>query len=499
MTTMMLQPARAHEDVPLPMTIHQTLDVPATCRVIVVGDVHGCFRELQDLLTSVGYDAACDRIVLVGDLVNKGPQSTEVLRFAQRDGVSAVRGNHDDAALAAYYRWKATGDESPPEKYAYVMNWTQSDVEFLSALPFTISIPAHNTIVVHAGLVPGIPLEQQKPFDMYKMRFVGPNPENPNALVAYEKKPSAGDDGIAAQGIRQWASVWEGPQHVIFGHDAKAGLQRESFATGLDTGCCYGRQLSACILPVYEKVLASLQHVPRVVVNGDEAHVKTTLDPSTVSAQWKAVNGTTISRFDPSTPTNKGFHYARVLQYEPPQPELSLETLRVIWSVESFDVSLPTPSATPLVSSVRTELLSTDNLRDRTRFAAAEPSLLVRTDAISYVMNNAVVVDVAVWDASCQPIWGFTRTLAVTSSAARAEGRDFSRSVLGDQLDALEITHRDMVTGNSLNIQMEKATSSSAGREAKTRVFVKQVVLEVDVAFLNQTFSTSYPTTTRKR
>ncbi|GLD95198.1 hypothetical protein PINS_up003840 [Pythium insidiosum] len=261
----MVQRPRAHEDVPLPMTIHQTLDVPGTCRVVVIGDVHGCFIELQDLLAAIQYDATTDHIVLVGDLVNKGPQSTEVLRFAQRAGVSAVRGNHDDAALAAYYRWKAAGDASPPEKYAYVRDWTQVDVEFLASLPFTISIPGHNAIVVHAGLVPGVALGQQKPFDMYKMRFVGPNPENSQELVAYEKRPGEGD----SDSIQQWASVWQGPQHVIFGHDAKAGLQvafafpwsicatflmceyhqREPFATGLDTGCCYGRQLSACILP----------------------------------------------------------------------------------------------------------------------------------------------------------------------------------------------------------------------------------------------------------
>jgi bis(5'-nucleosyl)-tetraphosphatase (symmetrical) len=201
--------------------------VGADTRVIVVGDVHGCLDELQSLLVRVGYDRDADQLLLVGDLVNKGPKSAEVVRFVRESGALCVRGNHDDAALSAFYQWRASGGDMTAIalKYAYVAQLSPDDVAFLEQLPFTLSIPAHNAIVVHAGIVPGVDLREQRPVDLYKMRFLqreGSDQSDAGRWRALEKAKHAAEGSPTPL---KWAPLWPGPVHVYFGHAASTGLQ----------------------------------------------------------------------------------------------------------------------------------------------------------------------------------------------------------------------------------------------------------------------------------
>lgn len=70
---------------------------------MIVGDVHGCHEELLQLLDKCGADANTT-VILVGDLVNKGPFSAEVVSYARKNGVLSVRGNHDEALLKDIHR-----------------------------------------------------------------------------------------------------------------------------------------------------------------------------------------------------------------------------------------------------------------------------------------------------------------------------------------------------------------------------------------------------------
>jgi diadenosine tetraphosphatase ApaH/serine/threonine PP2A family protein phosphatase len=203
-------------------------------RHIIIGDIHGCLDELERLLRLVG-TGGDDVIVSVGDLVAKGPDSQGVVALARERNVLSVRGNHDEAVLR-HRRATLAKTELPRLKRSHravVESLEEPDWQYLEAMPLWLRLPAFSVLVVHAGMVPGVPLEQQRPEDLMTMR----------ALKADGTASSKLDDGP------RWASLWEGPERVIFGHDAISGLQIERFATGLDTGCVYGGSLTAVILP----------------------------------------------------------------------------------------------------------------------------------------------------------------------------------------------------------------------------------------------------------
>ncbi|CAJ1444559.1 unnamed protein product [Effrenium voratum] len=204
-------------------------------RVVVVGDVHGCAAELSRLLEALAFSSN-DQLIFVGDLIGKGPAPRETLRIARAHGARAVQGNHEFNLL----RWRKRGAPMPdPEKkvsskyLATVAELQDEDWRWLDSLPLTLQLELPvPTMVVHAGLLPGVPLEQQKHHDLVHLRSLD----------------SRGRGSEKLEGV-PWAKRWRGPQQVIFGHDARRGLQQEDFAVGLDTGCVYGGHLTALALP----------------------------------------------------------------------------------------------------------------------------------------------------------------------------------------------------------------------------------------------------------
>ena len=202
----------------------------AVTRTIVVGDLHGCLDELTRLVDEVEL-APEDRLISVGDLVGKGPDGSGVVRFFREGGHEAVRGNHDVKLIA-----RRSGNRTQPmsaSHEAHARALSSADWDWLEALPYWIEIPEHDAIVVHGGLVPGVALVDQDPTVMTNLRSIRAD-GTPSKRV---------DEGAP------WASRWPGPELVVFGHDAIRGLQRWPHAIGLDTGCVYGKELSALILP----------------------------------------------------------------------------------------------------------------------------------------------------------------------------------------------------------------------------------------------------------
>lgn len=76
-----------------------TLPVNTKGRDFVVGDIHGIFDVLDAALIAVNFDPACDRLISVGDLIDRGPQSHKVLDYLGQPWFHAIRGNHEDLFL----------------------------------------------------------------------------------------------------------------------------------------------------------------------------------------------------------------------------------------------------------------------------------------------------------------------------------------------------------------------------------------------------------------
>jgi len=206
-------------------------------RLVIVGDVHGCPDELEQLLKVVGFGKG-DQLVHTGDLVSKGPDSHGSVALARHYNALGVRGNHDQRVLD----WRAAQQanqplpELKPKHKTVVSQLNNSDWAYLASLPFYLRTHAPDgrpLVIVHAGVVPGIPLEEQKTRDLISLRSINADGTGSSKLT----------DGVP------WAPLFTGHEEIIFGHDAVRGMQHTPHALGLDTGCCYGRELSCYLLP----------------------------------------------------------------------------------------------------------------------------------------------------------------------------------------------------------------------------------------------------------
>jgi predicted phosphodiesterase len=203
-------------------------------RTIVIGDIHGCYDELLDLLERVAFGTD-DRVVCVGDLIVKGWKNREVLDLFMTDKrFSSVLGNHD-RALLRYWRGESARLKVKQEEARVELNRNQDQdryAAYLESLPLMLDLGSH--LVVHAGVRPGVALEEQSVKDLTELRTLG-------------------EDRTSREGT-PWYEVYEGEKTVLFGHWPAGELRRGPSALGLDTGCVYGYELTAYIIETQEVV-----------------------------------------------------------------------------------------------------------------------------------------------------------------------------------------------------------------------------------------------------
>ena len=206
-------------------------------RVIAIGDVHGCARELAELLEKLELRRH-DRVVLLGDLVNRGPDSAGVIELARRHAHCALLGNHELRLL----NFRRTGDPSHLKKYDHdtLAQLSAKDWAYLANLRLTYSIPEWSTVLVHGGFLPTQPWRSQGARIVTRIQVVGPDGE-PRKRSDFPDAP-------------HWSALWKGPPFVVYGHTPREQPAVERWSLGIDTACVQGGALTACILPNRELV-----------------------------------------------------------------------------------------------------------------------------------------------------------------------------------------------------------------------------------------------------
>ncbi len=237
-----------------------------------IGDVHGCYRTLQALLGRMDLDVRKDRLWMVGDLVNRGPRSLKVLRWAHEldremgDRFQVVLGNHDLHLIARYL---GAADARPRDTLKKVLKAADAHemVDWLRRRPFVHfeRIADCDYVLVHAGLRPGwTPEDVIEAARRLERKLQGPKAtrllrrRNEKSLVAFTRMRTLDSKGRthdysgpledAPSGLKPWfrAAPRSCPERtIVCGHWAALGLRLEHDLIALDSGCVWGGPLTA--------------------------------------------------------------------------------------------------------------------------------------------------------------------------------------------------------------------------------------------------------------
>jgi len=258
----------------------------------VIGDIHGCWRTLERLLDRIGWNPRSDRVWLIGDLVNKGTGSLEVLRWATNPEhrVDSVLGNHDLHLLG---RAAGVADHRTEDTFDDVMDAPDREplLDWLRRRPLLIELG--DTVLVHAGMHPSWSLDLARVLaddvrrgltgsdgvrELYARRRVRWSDDVEGLdrvaaalavftrirMVQTDGRPLLGFTGAPEEAPGGTVPWWHGARSVVdgrtlvFGHWARLGLTDLDGVRCLDGACVYGGDLAALRLGDGELVTVPL-------------------------------------------------------------------------------------------------------------------------------------------------------------------------------------------------------------------------------------------------
>ncbi len=253
--------------------------------VYAIGDIQGCYDPFRRLLDEIAFDPDKDKLWLVGDLVNRGPKSLKVLRFVRALGDSAITvlGNHDLHLLALSQDAIVNGKRF--ETLTKTLNAPDLDeiVEWLRHLPLAHYDEKMDTLMVHAGTFPTWTVEKTlrraaeveavlrgpRFATLLKKMYSNRPSQWSGSLTGYSRlrfiincltrmrmltadlrlrMAYSGPPWNASAKLTPWYEFehdnWKDTR-IVFGHWSQLGLMVLPKLISLDSGCVWGRQLTA--------------------------------------------------------------------------------------------------------------------------------------------------------------------------------------------------------------------------------------------------------------
>lgn len=229
-------------------------------RLIFVGDIHGCKEELLKLLEKVDFNPSLDHLIATGDTINKGPHSAGVLDHLIHINATTVRGNHEDRLIHTVISTFET-PASSAETSMQALEETDSLIDQSSAsrrdartlkslrarhlryiqhMPLILRIRplpqalkptkhpkspiAEEILVVHAGLVPALPLDKQDPYYVTNMRSLHTKSHVPSADRAGSRKK--------VRHNKPWRNVWNWYNDRLYRHKPTKGFRKSDASAG---------------------------------------------------------------------------------------------------------------------------------------------------------------------------------------------------------------------------------------------------------------------------
>ena len=198
---------------------------------VIYGDVHGCLEEWEELrkLIPKNYFE-----ISVGDILDKGPYPVEALRYARKNKIFTIMGNHEYKHIRKYWGRNVQLDEDQQKVYPQLK---QEDFEFIENMPFFLKL--NHLTIVHAGITNWIRLNNPPLNLMTLLLFLRDVDENGKFLPLNHNNPNA----------RYWADVYDGHEgFIVYGHNPFKEVKKNKYSAGIDTACVYGNKLTALVI-----------------------------------------------------------------------------------------------------------------------------------------------------------------------------------------------------------------------------------------------------------